>query len=1229
MSNMPTTIGADSLSPEDTREKRAIVFGITLLSFLVAPFAVITVFLTYSLVGIKKQKPKVIYTGYAILAILLLISTLPFLSIDWIVNLFSESFEQQSNGEINGVWGYLFILLKFYVYQIPLDLLIGGFIGCVYTAYRMFFRDKWEEVVFEPTPIQKLKEKKNITEIQNDENGPEEGRTLGIETYRRFPPQDKKKQINVGNNFHGEKVIQTPQEAAAHTLILGAAGSGKALEINTPIMTTKGFVKMGELTEKDYVIHPSFNPTHVDMALEIQKNKPSYKFKFSDGSHIISDKEHIWATNFGNITSAEIVNFMKEGTPINIQTAKKKPVEFKNTIKTEHDPFITGSLWHLNDYMIHGGLQGSYLAGEWLNRGYQLKVDPNNGIYSHNYTHIPKDFIRITNGNLEQRWELLKGVLYSGASIVSLDETYQKEIKFPVFSYEAKTHQHALDLIMLATSLGIHTVLEENTVLLESVSLNDTKFDCFDIRQGYSSLLAKLKETRHFITIISYEETIADVRCIKVNSQDGLFVAGESAIPTHNTTTLLLQSRDIIKQGEGFAFVDLKGGHDVAEALDAYCRRYGKTLHHWTLQDSYLPYEGPADNGPAYYDPITRGDPSRRKDLILALRKWDAAADVYKKASASYIQTLFNVISLSPNPKEESTLNDVINLMQSPQELMARLDLVPMERRNTTYNNTRQAVKIMMTSTNKITKESVKTTQETLQVFSQSIAGPWLGKDPNGKEDINLWDIANKGEVILFSLDSANYPELSQDIANLIIQDLKTVSSEFRKTPPKHRLNVFIDEFSAIESDNLIQLVNKCRDANIPVSFATQTLADMKTVSETFAEQLNGIISSFIIHRINSEIDAKEYSGIFGKEDKAKVMKEVEHSSGLFGGIGRGSATGKGRVSYEKDYIVPIEKLQEMPVGKAVYHTKATNKEGVSSRTYYITVIPEMFGDNKAVKEKDARTEEREKALEMTSFNQEKSVSWDSLPSVFEQDESETSVIKDKANISQKEESTMVNDEYGYDTDDYNMSDFGEQSRETIRYTGKTPDITKLVNISAISNVEKKKIKNFFQHKKNSEEFKENIRTQNSSSPDEDTSFSNDFPQPDNIWEADSSQTKKKLRSAPKQKEVSVEENQSKKKIEKSSQENKENEKKSPVTSNRPNIPKRPVRPSRGQTNSIKTEKEKNSTQPQRNPSINRPTLKNRPKPSLPKTNNGKLPPLKKKPIKKIEEDNEENKFSW
>ena len=77
------------------------------------------------------------------------------------------------------------------------------------------------------------------------------------------------------------------------TLITGAPGSGKDLDINTLIPTPYGFRKMGDLKVGDKVLSRNFSPCRVTYAGEI-KERQTYEISFSDNRTIVAGKEHQW-----------------------------------------------------------------------------------------------------------------------------------------------------------------------------------------------------------------------------------------------------------------------------------------------------------------------------------------------------------------------------------------------------------------------------------------------------------------------------------------------------------------------------------------------------------------------------------------------------------------------------------------------------------------------------------------------------------------------------------------------------------------------------------------------------------------------------------------------------------------------------------------------------------------------------------------------------------------------
>lgn len=405
------------------------------------------------------------------------------------------------------------------------------------------------------------------------------------------------------------------------------------------------------------------------------------------------------------------------------------------------------------------------------------------------------------------------------------------------------------------------------------------------------------------------------------------------------TTTLLLGARDAIRRGEGYIFVDMKGAPDVPDILAEYAYRYGRPFYHWTSHDPRTPYTGPCKTGPAFYDPLGRGNATRRANLLLEGRKW--SEEHYKIIIQDYLQKAFDISIGVPPAKNVDAIADIMSLLD-PMELKKRsLHVVG----DPYYDDI--ITEINYLTDKKIDKEvsgSLDGMRRQLGILRDSIQGKWLRKDPEEKNDIVLFDVAHAGAVVVFTIDSANYASNAQIIGNLIIQDLMTVSSELRENKSRYPLNVIIDEFSAIGSDNIIGLIARSRDANMPVTLSTQSLGDLKAVSNEFMEQLTGIVVSFIIHRANRYEDAVVYAGLIGKENKQVFNQGVEHTTGLLGSIGKGAGTGKGTVSVVEDFKISPNEIQNLGPGEMYYICKSPN------RIERVIVIPE---ENKVVKHED------------------------------------------------------------------------------------------------------------------------------------------------------------------------------------------------------------------------------------------------------------------------------------
>jgi conjugal transfer pilus assembly protein TraD len=422
------------------------------------------------------------------------------------------------------------------------------------------------------------------------------------------------------------------------------------------------------------------------------------------------------------------------------------------------------------------------------------------------------------------------------------------------------------------------------------------------------------------------------------------------------TTTLKSRLRDSIKAGQGAAIVDLKGGPGLAEEVAELAERYGKKFIHWTFQPKGTAYDGPAKDGIAYYDPIARGEATRRKDLLVESRKW--TEEYYKIEASAYLQLLFSVLVANPD-KSVSTIGDVVKLLDpvALQERAIPLGVDP------EYADVIRAIDEM--NDKKISAgqaSAIGGLKSQLSILLHSIAGPYLQLDPKGDNNIDLGRAAHEGHIVMFSLDSNNYGELASLVANLIIQDLKTVSSELLRNPAPQPFQVIIDEFQAVGSENVIGLINKSRESNMPVTLTTQALGDLRAISPSFLDQLLGIVNSFIIHRANKFNDAEEFAGLTGKIKRKTLSESVKYSSSFWS---KGATANSGHLQEVEEFVVKPDDIIRLKTGEMIYVNKSP------MRVVEVLCIPEDPSLS------DLNNSNREKLIEKNTSSSKKHVNLD------------------------------------------------------------------------------------------------------------------------------------------------------------------------------------------------------------------------------------------------------------
>jgi hypothetical protein len=102
--------------------------------------------------------------------------------------------------------------------------------------------------------------------------------------------------VGLGKDVEGKTVLANLAKMP-HVLVAGATGSGKALALDTPIPTPRGWTTMGEVQVGAQVFDEHGQPCTVTAATPVMYDRPCYEVEFSDGTVIVADAEHLWRTS--------------------------------------------------------------------------------------------------------------------------------------------------------------------------------------------------------------------------------------------------------------------------------------------------------------------------------------------------------------------------------------------------------------------------------------------------------------------------------------------------------------------------------------------------------------------------------------------------------------------------------------------------------------------------------------------------------------------------------------------------------------------------------------------------------------------------------------------------------------------------------------------------------------------------------------------------------------------
>lgn len=366
------------------------------------------------------------------------------------------------------------------------------------------------------------------------------------------------------------------------------------------------------------------------------------------------------------------------------------------------------------------------------------------------------------------------------------------------------------------------------------------------------------------------------------------------------TTSLLSILCHQIEQGRPVVAIDLKGSQSFGDHLAAAGQIAGRRFLAWR------------PDGPAHWNPLAHGDATELKDKLISAEKFTEPH--YQRAAERYLQTAIQVIQAAA-PERPVTLARTVGMLD-PRTLKSLLPHIPTELAH--------RVGPYISQLNRDQQSAVSGLQSRLAILSESNVGEYLQPGEQGPElDIDLRRALNPagGEVVLFSLNSSRYGKLSAQIAAMVIQDLIAVAGDRLSQPNRPLAIVAIDEFSALDADNLL---NRARESGISVLLSTQELADLERLADGFRDQVLGNSALLLAHRQNVPDSAELIAKMIGTDTIWKHTHQTQRvpRDPFFGNRRGWATTGVGTARQVEEFRVHPNVIKELGTGQAVLITK-------------------------------------------------------------------------------------------------------------------------------------------------------------------------------------------------------------------------------------------------------------------------------------------------------------------
>ncbi|MGF2949566.1 replicative DNA helicase [Microbacterium alcoholitolerans] len=322
------------------------------------------------------------------------------------------------------------------------------------------------------------------------------------------------------NGLHGGQMI----------VVAARPAMGKALALDTPLATPSGWTTMGEVQVGDELYDAHGKPTRVVAATEVMVDRPCYEIEFSDGTTIIADAEHQWVTETRaarrsatgvpqTVTTEEMLATLTIGADRRANHSVRNAAPLGGADVDLPVPPYTLGAWLGDGHSDGARMTAAVHVGVNADGG-SLQLAPDTAqsvslrvLDTAEDRRIPALYLR---ASAAQRRQFLAGLIDSDCAVEE-----------GIGSYRFEGLDKGLIDSMHELVVGLGHTCERFVVVSKSESPG----------YGLRFSIATADERRYVKAIRPIDSV--PVRCVQVDNADHMYLAGESMVPTHNSTLAL------------------------------------------------------------------------------------------------------------------------------------------------------------------------------------------------------------------------------------------------------------------------------------------------------------------------------------------------------------------------------------------------------------------------------------------------------------------------------------------------------------------------------------------------------------------------------------------------------------------------------------------------------------------------------------------------------------------